>query len=66
MNAKQNTKSSSSIEQQLNSVQISQRGRAAALHDARIAEMFVGAIEWVGSKLQRSGMEVFAKLSPKY
>ena len=66
MNAKQIVKSGSSIEQQLNSVQISQRVRAAALHDARIAEMFVGAIEWVGSKLQRSGVEVFANPSPKY
>ena len=66
MNAKQKMKSGSSIEQQLNSVRIPQRDRAAALHDARIAEMFVGAIEWVGSKLQRTGVEVFAKLSPKY
>jgi hypothetical protein len=63
MNAKQNT---NSIEQQIQSVQMSQHVRDQVLQDARIAERIVGAIEWVGSKLQRSGVEVFAKLSPKY
>jgi hypothetical protein len=66
MNAKQNMKSGSSIEQQLNSVQISQRDRAAALQDARIAEMFVDAIVWVCRKFERPDASVFAKPSPKY
>jgi hypothetical protein len=66
MNAKQNMKSGSSIEQQLNSVQISQRDRAAALQDARIAEMFVDAIVWAFSKFERPNAVVFAKPSPKY
>ena len=66
MNAKQNMKSGSSIDQQLNSVQISRRDRAAAVQDARIAEMFVGAIEWVCGKFERPSVDVFAKPSPKY
>lgn len=66
MNAKQDMKSGSSIEQQLSSITMSERVRSAALHDVCIAEMFIGAIEWVGRKLQRSGVEVFAKPSPKY
>ena len=61
MNAKRN-----SIEQQIYSIQMSEHERNAALHDARLAEMIVDAIEWVGRKLQRFGAEVFAKPSPKY
>jgi hypothetical protein len=63
MNAKQNMKF---IEQQLSSISMSERVRSAALHEACIAGMFVEAIEWVGSRLQRSGAQVFAKPSPKY
>ncbi len=66
MNANQNMKSGFSIEQQISAVSLSQQERNAVLHDARIAELIVGAIVWVGSKLQRSGVEGFAKLSPKY
>ena len=64
MNAKQNIKSG--IEQQLSSVTMSQHVRSEALNDAGIAGLIIDAIEWVGSKLQRSGAQVFAKPSPKY
>jgi len=66
MNAKQNMNSDSSIEQQLNSVRLSRRDRAAALHDARIAEAFVELFTWAGSKANRPDASVFAKPSPKY
>lgn len=66
MNASQNMKSGSSIEQQLNSVNMSQHVRSAVLHDARIAEMIVDAIVWTGTKLEQFGADVFAKPSPKY
>jgi hypothetical protein len=66
MNARQNVKSGSSIERQLESVQMSQQMRKAALNDACIAERFVDAIAWVGGKVQRLNADVFAKPSPKY
>jgi len=66
MNAKQNMKSGFSIEQQLQSVNISQHARSAALHDAHIAELIVGAIEWACGKFERPSVDVFAKPSPKY
>ena len=63
MNAKQNM---SGIEQQLSSISMSQHVRSEALNDAGIAGLIIEAVEWVGSKLQQSGPEVFAKPSPKY
>ena len=66
MNAKQNMKSGFSIEQQIQSVQMSQHERNAVLQDARIAELIVGAIEWACGKFERPSVDVFAKPSPKY
>ena len=66
MNAKQNMKSGSSIEQQIQSVQMSQHVREQVLQDARIAELIFGAIEWVCGKFERPSAQVFAKPSPKY
>jgi hypothetical protein len=66
MNASQNMKSGSSIERQLGSIRMSEHQRDAALHQARIAELFVGAIVWVGGKFARPDAGVFAKPSPKY
>ena len=61
MNAKRN-----SIEQQLYAIRMSEHERNAALHAVRVAEGFVDAIAWAGSKLERFGAGVFAKPSPKY
>jgi hypothetical protein len=66
MNAKQDMKSGSSIEQQLSSISMSERVRSAALHDAHIGELFADAVVWVCRKLERSGTSVFVKPSPKY
>ncbi len=66
MNTKQNTKSGSTIEQQLRSIQMSEHERNTVLHAASVAELFVDAIMWVCSKLQRPDAGVFAKPSPKY
>ena len=66
MNTRQNTKSGSTIEQQLNAVRLSQQERNAVRHDARIAELFVDAIVWVCGKFERPDASVFAKPSPKY
>ena len=66
MNAKQNMKSGSSIEQQLSTVRMSQQQRAAVCHDAHIAGLFVDAIVWVCSKFERPAAGVFAKPNMKY
>jgi len=66
MNAKQNMKSGSSIEQEIRSLQMSEHQRNAALHAASVAELFVDAIVWVCSKAGRLGAGVFAKPSPKF
>jgi len=66
MNARQNMKSGSTIEEQLSSIQMSQHERNAALHAAGIAEMFVGTILWVCGKVQRPRADVFAKPNLKY
>ena len=66
MNAKQNMKSGFSIEQQIQSVQMQQHVRDQVLQDARIAELIVGAIEWVCGRFERPTASVFAKPSPKY
>jgi hypothetical protein len=66
MNTRQNMKSGTSIEQQIQSIHMPQHQRDQVLHAARVAQAFVNVIEWVGNKLQRSGAEVFAKPSPKY
>ena len=66
MNTRQNTKSGSSIEQQISSVNMSQHVRDQVLQDARIAELIVGAIVWMCSKFERPSAVVFAKPSPKY
>jgi hypothetical protein len=66
MNARHNVKSGSSIEQQLSSIRMSEHQRDAAFHQARIAELLVGAIVWVGGKFERPDAGVFAKPSPKY
>ena len=66
MNATRNTKSGSSIEQQISSVNMSQHERNAVLHDASIAALIVDAIVWVGTRFERFGADAFAKPSPKY
>ena len=66
MNAKQNMKPGSSIEQEIRSIQMSEHQRNAALHAASVAELFVDAIVWVCSKAGRLGAGVFAKPSPKF
>jgi len=66
MNASQNMKSGSSIKQQFASINMSERVRSAALHDAGIGGLFVDAIVWVCNKFERPDAGVFAKPSPKY
>jgi hypothetical protein len=66
MNTTQNTKSGSSIEQQLSSINMSERVRSAARHDAHIAEAFVEVFTWAGGKFNRPRAGVFANPSPKY
>lgn len=66
MNASHNMKSGSSIKQQLASINMSERVRSEALHDAGIAGLFVDAIVRVCSKFERPDARVFAKPSPKY
>jgi len=66
MNARQNMKSGSTIEQQLSSINMSEHERNAAVHAARIAEVFVDAILWVCNKAERPGTGVFAKPNLKY
>lgn len=66
MNASQNMKSGSSIEQQLGSVHMTQHERNAVLHDVRIAELIVDSIAWVCNKFDRPGTGVFAKPNLKY
>jgi len=65
MNASQNMKSGSSIEQQLGSVNMSQYERNAVLYDLSIAELIVDAIAWVCSK-QRPRADAFAKPNLKF
>jgi hypothetical protein len=64
MNPKQNLKSG--IEQELSSINMSERMRSVALHDARFAEAFVEVFSWAGSKINRPYADGFAKASPKY
>ena len=66
MNARQNAKSVSSIEQQIQSIHLSQQERNRVLHQARIAEALVEVFFWVGGKFNRPGAQVSARLSPKY
>lgn len=66
MNARQNMKSGSSIEQQLSSIHMSEHERNAALHAAHVAEIFVDAIVWVCGKVSRPHADVFAKPNLKY
>jgi hypothetical protein len=66
MNASQNVKSGCNIEQHIYSLQLSPDERNAALHAARVAEVFVDAIAWVYSKMERPDAGVYAKPSPKY
>ena len=66
MNASQNTKSGSTIEQQIQSIQLSQHQRNAVLHAARVAEAIVDAMVWLCSKLERPVANVFAKPNLKY
>ena len=61
MNAKQN-----SIEQEIRSIHMSEHQRNAALHVARVAELFADAIVWVCKQAGRLGEAGFAKPSPKY
>lgn len=64
MNAKQTSKSG--MEQELSSINMSERMRSAAIHDARIAEVFVELFTWGGTKVNRPYADGFAKASPKY
>ena len=64
MNADQTSKSG--IEQHLSSIDMSERARREALHDARIAEVFVELFTWGGTNVRRPSAGVFANPSPKY
>ena len=64
MNANQTSKSG--IEQHLSFIDMSERARREALHDARIAEAFVELFSWRGTKVSRPSAGVFANPSPKY
>ena len=64
MNAKEISKSG--IEQELSSINMSERMSREALHDARIAEAFVELFTWGGTKVNRPHSGVFANQSPKY
>jgi hypothetical protein len=66
MNANHNVNFAAGIEQQLASINMSPEQRRQVLHDERIAEAIVGAVEWVCGKLKRPDASVFAKPSPKY
>jgi hypothetical protein len=66
MNTRQNTKSGSSIKQQLASINMSERVRSEALNDAGIGGLLVDAIVWVCSRFERPDASVFANPSPKY
>ena len=66
MNASQNTKSGSTIEQQIHSIQMPQYQRNAVLRDVRVAQAVVGAIMWVCNRFERPGAGVFAKPNLKY
>ena len=66
MNASQNMKSGSTIEQQIHSIQMSQYQRNAVLRDVRVAEAVVGAIMWACGKVERPHANVFAKPNLKY
>ena len=66
MNARQNMKSGSTLEQQIHSINMSQFERDRVLHAARIAEAFVDAIMWVCNKVDRPDAGVFAKPNLKY
>ena len=68
MNAKQNVTTGFVIEQQLDSIQMSQYERDAALRDARVARIrfLVDAIVRVFSKLKRADADVFARPNLRY
>ena len=66
MNASQNTKSGSTIEQQIQSIPLSRRQQKSALHAASVAETFINAIVWVCGKAQGPNSDVFAKPNLKY
>ena len=56
----------SSIRQQLNSIQMSEHERDAALHAAGVAEIFVDAIVWVCDKFNGKRAEMFLKHNVYY
>jgi hypothetical protein len=66
MNAKQNVKSVSTIEQDLSSINMPDHVRDAALNGAQLAEVIVGALLSVCHKVGQVGGGASAKLSPKY
>jgi len=66
MNASQNMKSGSTIQEQITSIQMSQHERSAALHAADVAEVFVSAILWVCGKVERPRADMFAKPNMNY
>ena len=53
MNASHNVNFTSSIEQRLNSVNISQDRRTPVLHDVVIAASIVSAVEWLCGEFKR-------------
>jgi hypothetical protein len=65
MNASQSMKPDNTIERQLQSVQMSQHVRDQVLQDARIAQLIVDAIVWVGGRFERLNDGALAKASPK-
>ncbi|MGH8642315.1 MAG: hypothetical protein ACRET6_11420 [Burkholderiales bacterium] len=66
MNTRQNAKSDSSIEQQIQAIHLPQHERDQVLRDAHVAEAFVEFLTWAGGKLYRPTASYFAKPSPKY
>ena len=63
MNANQILKSMASIEQQIESINLSRAQRDQVLRSARVAEAFVGVLVWIYGKVQRPNADVFAKPS---
>src|SRR5262245_34176200 len=65
MNANHNVRLAATIEQRLQTVNISEDRRRQVLHDVGNVELIADAIEWVCGWFKRPNVDVFAKPSPK-
>jgi hypothetical protein len=66
MNTRQNMTSEPTIGQQLGTINMSERQRREALHDANIGSLFADAVMWVCLKARRQSAAVFVAPSPRY